>query len=377
MRILKIIIEILIKFKFEISKPTSKEVLIFDDTNTNLVKKYLKDKYTILYTRNEKFNLFVLLQNFLKGKFKKIEYLETYIKYVNPKVILTTIDNNTLFYELNTRADQKKILLQTAWKYPVFDYNILSKNKKKVIKNNNFNVDTAFVFNKHIGKLFKKLNTKKIIQFGSLRSNYFKIHKSKKIDLLFISCWANLDLSHRIDDNFSSKDFFDKQADLLTNLSKYSKKYNLNLHILGKRNEHKLEYNFYKNIFKNKIKWKFLKAGKHNPYKIIDSSKIVCNLYSTLGYESFSRGNKTIFFNPYKKSIKSLTFGWPCKNFKNEGPFWTEKMDYNNIEKIINSVKLMNKNKFVNFRKKYIDDLMMYDSKNSQLKKILSNFYLN
>jgi surface carbohydrate biosynthesis protein len=159
-------------------------------------------------------------------------------------------------------------------------------------------------------------------------------------------------------------------------LSKYSKKYDLNLYILGKRNEHQLEYNFYHNIFKNKIKWKFLRHGKYNPYKIIDSSKIVCNLYSTLGYESFSRGNKTIFFNPYKKSLKSLTFGWPCENFKSEGPFWTEKISYNNIEKIINSVKLMNKNKFVNLRKKYINDLMIYDARNSELKKMLSNFCL-
>jgi len=146
MRIIKIIIKLLISFKFEILKPTYKKFLIFDNTNSDLIKKYLKSKYAILYTRNEKFNLFVLLQNFLKGKFNKKEYLESYIKFVNPKIIITTVDNNSFFYELQKQSYQKKILLQTAWKYPLFDFNILDyKKKKKIIKNDNFNLDIAIV----------------------------------------------------------------------------------------------------------------------------------------------------------------------------------------------------------------------------------------
>ena len=97
MKYIKIILKLLINFKFEILKPTYKKFLIFDNTNSDLIKKYLKNKYAILYTRNEKFNLFVLLQNFLKGKFNKKEYFESYIKFVNPKIIITTVDNNPFF----------------------------------------------------------------------------------------------------------------------------------------------------------------------------------------------------------------------------------------------------------------------------------------
>ena len=162
-----------------------------------------------------------------------------------------------------------------------------------------------------------------------------------------------------------------KKAKVLFYLGRYSDKYNLNLHILGKRAGSELEFNYYNDIFKNKIKWKFIEGNKYNPYKIVDSSKIVFNLYSTLGYEALSRGNKTIFFNPYKKTFKNLNFGWPCEKFKSEGPFWTEKIDYNNIEKIINFVRYMSKKKFLDLRKKYIQDLMIYRSKNSKLKRIL------
>jgi surface carbohydrate biosynthesis protein len=134
MRIVKIIIELFIKFKFEILRPTSKEVLIFDDTNTNLIKKYLKNKFTILYTRNEKFNLFILLQNFFRGKFTKLEYLETYIKYVNPKVILTTVDNNSLFYELKKKLVKKKYFYKPHGNIQYSIIIFLRKIKKKLLK---------------------------------------------------------------------------------------------------------------------------------------------------------------------------------------------------------------------------------------------------
>ena len=374
MKYIKLIVNLLIKFNFELLRPVPKKFLIFDNTNASLLKKYLKNKHTILYTRNEKFNLYVLFQNFLKGKFKKKEYIKSFIEIVNPKIIITTVDNNPFFYELKKKPHQKKILLQTAWKYPLFDFNILDyKKEKEVIKNENFNLDVAFVYNKHVGKIFKNLNTKKIIYNGSLKSNNYKIKNKKEIDLVFISCWANVDFSKNIADNFSYKKFFDKQAKVLIYLGKYSHKYNLILHILGKRVEHELEFNYYDNIFKNNIKWKFLESKNYNPYEIVDSSKIVFNLYSTLGYESLSRGNKTIFFNPYKKSFKNLNFGWPCEKFKSEGPFWTEKIDYNSIEKIINSLRNMDKAQFLKLRKKYINDLMIYKSNNYNLKKILNN----
>lgn len=44
MRIIKTIIKLLISFKFEILKPTYKIILIFDNTNSDLIKKYFKTK---------------------------------------------------------------------------------------------------------------------------------------------------------------------------------------------------------------------------------------------------------------------------------------------------------------------------------------------
>ena len=108
--------------------------------------------------------LYVILINFLQGKFRKKEYLETFIKLVNPKIIITAIDNNPNFYLLKIRKDQKKILIQTATKSPVYDSSIfkIDNGKTKVVKKRSYNVDKIFVFNEYIGKYFKKLNAKKV-----------------------------------------------------------------------------------------------------------------------------------------------------------------------------------------------------------------------
>ena len=50
-------------------------------------------------------------------------------------------------------------------------------------------------------------------------------------------------------------------------------------------------------------------------------------------------------------------------------------MNYKNIEKIIDSVRQMNKNQFFYYKNKYINDLIVSDTNNFKLKKyLLDNF---
>ena len=206
---LKRLIQIIINTKFEFHKPKKKYYLVYDKTGTFILNKYLKKSKIILHTRNESFNLYVIFINFLQGKFSKKEYLETFIKLVNPKIILTAIDNNPNFYLLKIRRDQKKILIQTAAKSPVYDSSIfkIDNGKTKVVKKRSYNVDKIFVFNEYIGKYFKKLNAKKVIPIGSFRSNHFHKKKGKKIDFLFISSWSNGDPNKIIASNFTFAEY--------------------------------------------------------------------------------------------------------------------------------------------------------------------------
>ena len=108
MKDLKRLIQIIFNAKYQFYKPKKKYYLVYDKTNSSVLQKYLKKSKTILCTRNESFNVYVLFINFLKGKFSKKEYLETFIELVNPSVILTTIDNNPNFYLLKKKERSKK-----------------------------------------------------------------------------------------------------------------------------------------------------------------------------------------------------------------------------------------------------------------------------
>jgi surface carbohydrate biosynthesis protein len=367
MKILKKLIQIIINSKFEFHKPKKKYYLVYDKTGTFILNKYLKKNKIILHTRNESINLYVIFINFLQGKFGKKKYLETFIKLVNPKIILTAIDNNPDFYSFKIRKNQKKFLIQTGSKSPVYDSSIfkLYNGKTKVVKKSSYNVDKIFVFNKYIGKYFQKLNAKKVVTIGSFRSNHFRKKKRKKIDFLFISSWNKANPSKIIASNFTFAEYQKFHDITLKNLSKFIKKNNYKIHVLSKSLSNN-EYNYYKEFFKN-INWKFIKNNQQNPYHIVDQSKVIINFHSTLGYESLSRGNKTAFINPFgsKECMKTTKFGWPLKLKKN-GPFWSTSNSYNKLEKLLNGLIFMKKKRFNLLFIKYGNKLMPYNKNNSK-----------
>lgn len=365
MKKIKRLVQILFNTKFEFYKPLRRDYVIYDKSNSFILRKYLKNS-SILHTRNEKLNLYVFFLNFLKGKFSKRNYIETFIELINPKIVFTTIDNNPDFYLLKKKKNRKKILIQTSSKSPVYDSSIFKQSNgvTKVIKQKGYYVDKIFVFNKYIGKYFKKLNAKKVISIGSFKSNHFHKRKKKKIDILLISSWNNMHPGHLISSDFTFAEY-QKFHDLtLHNLSKYLKKNKFKLHVLSKFSSND-EYHYYKKFFKN-INWKFIKK-KSNPYHIVDQSKVVINFHSTLGYESFSRGNKTVFINPFssKKCMKTTKFGWPLKLKKN-GPFWSTSNSYEILEKLLTNVIFMKYNKFNLLYSKYAGRLMPYNQNNSK-----------
>ena len=82
--------------------PKNKKNLVFDGNNNPFEHYIIKNDMEVLFTRGEKINLFILLKCLLKNKLDVNNYLKEYIKYVNPKLILTFIDNSRIFYSKNS-----------------------------------------------------------------------------------------------------------------------------------------------------------------------------------------------------------------------------------------------------------------------------------
>ena len=78
------------------------------------------------------------------------------------------------------------------------------------------------------------------------------------------------------------------------------------------------------------------KIEKRDTYKIIDETKVLISIDSSLGYESIARGNKICVFSvrPDKYPTNSSKFGWPFK-LKDKGFFWTNSLEYSEFERVL------------------------------------------
>lgn len=374
-------IKIILFSKFDFFKPKKSKILIFDFQSTHLLLDYFNSEdVEFIYTRKERINLFVIFCNFIKIKFSTLDYFETYIKFANPNIVITSIDNATIFYKLKLNPHQKKIIIASTWRTPVDDFYIFTNEnlKVKVIKDNSYYVDYIFTLNDAVGRLFKELGAEKVIPIGSFKSNHFRIVKNKKdLDIVYISSFNNFDSEKQITDEVDYKKYDNFQIILLQNILKYIKKNNSTVSVLGKKNNDetvKRELEYFNLIFKNE-NWNFIKSQDVNPYEIVDRAKIVITLNSTLGYESLSRGNKTIFFDGRSKikSLETLKFAWPVEIF-GDGPFWTSDLSLSSLEKIIDSLKAMSDLQWKILTSNYTSKIMLRNNNNDMFKSIIGKY---
>ena len=138
------------------------------------------------------------------------------------------------------------------------------------------------------------------------------------------------------------------------------------------------EYNFYRKHFKN-INFKFIaKTKQRKTYKIIDTSKIILSLESTLAYEALSRGTKVLFFSLRTNEIPSNgeLFGWPYKK-KLNGEFWTTRLDVQAIKEKISYLERLNNTKFKKILKKNTENFIIFDFDNLTLKSLINKLIKN
>jgi surface carbohydrate biosynthesis protein len=374
-----IIIFILLKSIFILKnwvKPTTKKVIVYDFNLSNFLFKYLdKTKIFVLHNRIDSkldINFYILLKLFFLVKFSHSEYKKLLIKYINPKFIVTFIDNNPGYYNLKKDFPKIKIIIiQSALRYGTVDFDKKLKNLKK-----NNKVDYTFVMNSRAATIYKNFLTSTFIKIGSFRSNYYKILKcnKKKYDFLYIAKGAQMFRSKKIKlfETFDFEDYFGKEKILLKNLLIFLKSKNIKLSLLGQSNK-KNDKLFYDNLL-GESNYNYIENYNGRPtYEILDSANIVAGVSSTLLFESLSRMNKTIFFSSIRREdfFGSNDFHNIC-NLPKKGKFWTDSYAVNEIKRIFDFLQKIDtdswKNLVINNR---YNKGMIYCNNN---KKILKYF---
>lgn len=345
---------------FYFSKPRKSDIVLYDRSTEKIFRELkLNKQYTVI--DKKKLNIFVLFFCLIRLKFSYEKYFKTYINFVKPKIVISGIDNDIIFFKLKQNSKTSFVVIQNGYRFPSekLFFKQLKKNKGYL------SVDYFFLYNKFYSNFLNKYITFKPIIHGSIKNNSILINKKNKIDLLFISQF------HTSEYHLKSFTFYAKK--ILSFVNYYSKKKNLKFGILFRNPKFSknflIEKKFYDNLCD--LNYKIFYKKKINDFKkvynYVDSAETILTIDSTLGYEALSRGKKVVLFHSRSLNNVKHTFGWPRKLNKSKKDFIPKRLDQeylnNYFEKNIN----INYNKWYKKYGTFTENVMFFDPQNKKL----------
>ena len=362
--------------------PRKSDVLIYDFVGSEILAPYFKNhSIEIMSVRGEQLNIWCLLLAVfspslsLKGKVFQA-YQLAYIKVVNPKLVITFIDNNPFFYEISTLCrGTKTAFVQNGYRGLYNDvFGALQKS-------NTSKVDYMFVFGKAIGKQYSEYLTGRFFSIGSLKNNEkTKVKEKIPNTVIFISGGliaqdtspdSMLDINS---EKISFRDFHRAERVVLRFLREWCTKNGKRLQICTTNGPGSPEEGFIDGILGDSS-YDFI-AGRSlgDAYLFIDRAEYVVFIDSTLGYESLARGNRTAAFTCRGYAVPSISrkFGWPLQLPEN-GPFWTNEMAVEQLQRVMNYLTSMSEDDFAQVSMTYMSEIMEFDPGNTKFKGLIED----
>ena len=393
MKIIYLLIRILKKqLKINFKKPSNKSLVVFDGVSCRDLSFILQDfDYFVIENRKERikeinfsfhlliFSIFNFYKIIIKNKLNlSYLYLYTLIKIINPKVIITSIDNSIQFFYISKLLDSCYYIMaiQNANRLDYYreDYK-LKNNLSKLNFNSKVYIPNYFCFGEEEIRLSKKYNLeiKAFYKCGSIRaSNYFhyinknniKIQKDK-YDICLIS-EPVLGLNFRMNREYLEEGF----AKLAKFTIKFVDENNLKFIFVSKKNKGSVssenELRFYKKYL-DKYEYKYLlnnfneQKNKYSSYNALFQSIIAVGCQSTLLKDKIGRKEKILScnltnFDMYNFPIKSICSINNC--------------DYKNFSSRLKRINEMSITDY--FQDINPEEIMAYNSKESTIQKIKS-----
>ena len=383
------VLSLILNAKKNLFYPKKKDFLIIDKlTGFKLIRLIKNKKINILDIRFNEIFILILVLAFLKKIIHPTlkltqHYILIYIKIANPKVILTANDVDTFFWDLKKYFPQKKIIIFQNNYRNGWDFGNVFKNKLRT----KGKCDLFITYCNAVKSEYKKKIKCEYFSAGSIENNLIaKNFRNKKEKLIYISQFKNWDNGEStLGENnkiINLKESYIKSDQIILNfLNNYCIKNNKRLLIFLRNTKSDLvkkEINYYNLILNFKVKF-LKKQNITHGYKLISQFDYFVTIDSTMGYECLARGKRVAFFNNRYlvsnfKNGKKHRFGWP-KNYKINGPFWTNSTDKKEMEKVLKNLFLMSSTKWSIIKKKYINDVISYDFKNRRLIKKLNRIF--
>jgi surface carbohydrate biosynthesis protein len=307
--------------KLLFANPEKVDVLIFDEVNSQYILKIINNKYRvgIFKTRPEDvylglkvfFNFLRILHRFhLKeawhsergkviGFLKqfKLLYYESCFVTINPKAIITLIDNSTDFHWFS----------KYCRKFPFIAIQNGSRLSFMSNQVDGFYLQHYFCFGEHERNLFQNIGYKveKFYPLGSVIASLHLTESNKiplKYDILVVSTWrGNIGFTQDVIDTMRSMRIMDEL------LAQYLRERSYKAAIITRaanNGEHWFiseigldEGNYFKSIYGNEAEIIETDFKERNIYPLLQKSNFIISCLSTALLEGFGLGKKALFCN--------------------------------------------------------------------------------
>ena len=390
--------KILINAKYKFEFPSKKHTVVLDLNNSYyFVKLFEKKKTFFLDTRffdaefagtknmQNELNLLILIYSvatyFSNPKNTLLQrYIINYLKFIDPKNIVTFTDNNIFFLSLKNIFDQKNLIIfQYAWRtrFSFEDMYLQTKNIKPFKK---FKVDYTCIWGKNSKLFYSQFIDTKYLITGSTKNNFFEYKRNlRKDSIIFISQFRmHLDYNRK-SLSFKKNDFKDK---VIKNVLKYCIKNNFKLKILGCAKENcEYEKNYFNNLL-GKKNFIFLKRKVGlSSYKYSLNYKYFITFCSSLAYELMSRG-KRVAFLPWNEQFivknKKIKFNESFYSIKKKkGPMWSNSSTERETFRVLNFISKVKESSWKNIQEILVNPIVTYDKDNKLTKELFSKLEIN
>lgn len=307
-----------IKFK----TPIKADVVIFDSTNSHFVKRVIDRESSIFEYNTRPPEIWIgikviaiFLQKIFSHDFKENirhkkgriyglfkylynVYIESMLILINPKFVITFIDNSELFGWLTKNCREFPfIAIQNGGRLSYAASDLPG-----------YHCQHLFCFGKHEKDLFPKIGYQvdNFYPVGSLVSSlYFNSNlnnNKEKYDLLIVSTWrGNIGFPKDVKDTMRSMKIMDEL------LAKYINSRKIKAAIILRSEENSehwympeigmSEYDYFKNIYGDSTDLIMNDFSERPIYKLIEQSHMIVSVLSSALLEAFGIGKKALYYN--------------------------------------------------------------------------------
>ena len=298
-------------------------------------------------------------------------YVDVFIRIVEPRLILTYIDNDPGFYTISSRFENvTTMFVQNGTRGEVGDvFGYLKPSDR-------YHVDYMLVHGAAIGLHFNKFVSGNVVPVGSVKNNAIaNTGQMAKKTILFFSQFSYRpvgDAPFLFENDgkpISWSDFYEADIQVVSFLDRWCDENGWQLIICGRDfKSHGTEKDFFATYLKS-CEWEYIpRSDVYGPYQLIDSAELAVFIDSTLGYEAIARGKRTAALScrGWPANRYPFRFGWPA-SMPDSGPFWTNEIDVEEFRRILQYLLTVSGAVWESDRERYTAALMAYDPGNSRL----------